>query len=372
MQEMLSDIIFVAFSVVVAIQLFYWMLVHGKMLLHKPSTVAKASPQPVSVVIAARNEEGNLLKLIPALLKQKKIDFEIIIVDDCSLDDTYSIMRSYAEKHDKIKISRVRETSTFSGGKKFAITIGIKAASYEHLVFTDADCLPASDTWLYEMALALDQRPIALGYSPLRRTSGVLNKLIRFDAFLIGMQYLGFAKLGMPYMGVGRNMGYRGNIFFDQKGFSRHYDIASGDDDLLLNAVANSKNTKVVFSAETFTYSDAKRTFKKWVQQKNRHLTTSPRYRFSHLLTLGFMSFSQYATFGLLIVLLGMNVWVLESVILFSLRYIVQQVVSILNLRKTNETDLIPVSLFGELFYLFFYPMLVVRQTIAKTNEWKR
>ena len=84
------------------------------------------------------------------------------------------------------------------------------------------------------------------------------------------------------------------------------------------------------------------------------------------------MSFSQYATFGLLIVLLGMNAWVLESAILFGVRYTVQQVVSVLNLRKTNEMDLIPVSLFGELFYLFFYPMLVVRQTIAKTNEWKR
>jgi glycosyltransferase involved in cell wall biosynthesis len=372
MQGTLSDFIFNGYCAVLATQILYWVFVHGKVLLHKPQSLENASPEPVSIVVAARNEEDNLQQLIPALLEQRGVDFELIIVDDCSLDDTYSVMRSFAERHKNIKISRIQETPTFSGGKKMAITIGVKAASHEHLVFIDADCLPASDTWLYEMAVALDQRPIVLGYSPLRKTPGILNKLIRFDTFLIGMQYLGFAKLGMPYMGVGRNMGYRSNIFFDQKGFSSHYDIASGDDDLLLNAVASASNTKVVFSPETFTYSDAKSTFKKWILQKNRHLTTSPRYRFSHLLTLGFMSFSQYATFGLLIVLLGMNAWVLESAILFGVRYTVQQVVSILNLRKTNETDLIPVSLFGELFYLFFYPMLVVRQTIAKTNEWKR
>ena len=371
MGELVLQVIWVAFIGVIILQVCYYLLVIARVFFYK-TTELKAVEFPVSIVIAARNEEENLQRLLPALLDQAGVDFEIIVADDCSLDDTYLVLRKFAEIDSRIRYTRIQESANFAGGKKFALTLAIKAAKYEHIVCIDADCMPASNFWLQRMASPLERRPIVIGYAPLNRSKGFLNKLIRFDVFTIGMQYLGFAKAGLPYMGVGRNMGYRSHIFFDQKGFSSHYDIKSGDDDLLINGVANRKNTAVEFHPDSFVFSDAKSTWGQWIQQKSRHLTTAHRYRFSHLLTLGILSFSQYAVFGLFVVLLLANMRVQETLLLMGLRYVVQQAVIIGNLTKTKELDLIPISLFLEPFYLLFYPALVVRNTIVKTNAWKK
>ncbi len=371
MVELALQIVWIAFCAVVGIQVVYYCAVVVRLFFHKSSELRDIE-YPVSVVVAARNEEDNLQKLLPALLEQRGVEFEVIVADDCSLDDTYLVLRDFADKDSRIRYTQIHESANFSGGKKFALTMAIKAARYEHIVCIDADCIPSSKTWLQRMAQELHRRPIVIGYAPLNKTSGLLNKLIRFDVFQIGMQYLGLAKTGIPYMGVGRNMAYRSQIFFDQKGFSSHYDIKSGDDDLLVNAAATSKNTAVVFHPYAFVYSDAKYTWSQWIMQKSRHLTTAPRYRFSHLLTLGILSFSQYAVFGLFVVLLLANMRVQETLILMGFRYVVQQAVQIGNLTKTKELDLIPISLFLEPFYLMFYPALVVRNTIIRTNAWKR
>jgi len=247
------------------------------------STHVRNDSQPVSVVIAARNEEKNLLEYVPKIMAQNHPNFEVIIVNDSSWDDTADVLKALSLSYPKLHVIHIDEEKQNMQGKKFALTLGIKAAKHDIILLTDADCEPASENWIHEMTCQLhDQKQLALGFSPYSKKEGWLNRVIRFDTLFIGCQYMGFARSGSPYMGIGRNMAYHKDLFFKIGGFKSHYSLASGDDDLFVNQVASSHNTVVISSPESQTISEPKETWNAWFTQKRRHFTTATLYKSSH------------------------------------------------------------------------------------------
>lgn len=256
---------------------------------HKPKGL-----HPVSVIVCAKNEAQNLKRLIPELLKQQYPKFELILVNDASTDDTLDVMEAFAKAHSNIQISDVKANEAFWGSKKYALTLGIKRAKYQHFVFTDADCIPAGSNWLYHMAKHFEDKAIVLGYGAYEEKKPMpLNTMIRFDTLLAAMQYLSFAKLGMPFAGVGRNLGYTSKVFYENSGFMKHIKLRSGDDDLFVNQAAHKNNTVVEYHPDSFTYSIPKTSWKAWFKQKKRHLSTAVHYRWQHQLLLGIFQWSQ-------------------------------------------------------------------------------
>ena len=273
------------FGLALAIQLFLLLFRFLKTGNH--GVVAEQAMHPVSIVIAARNEEKNLLENIPKIMAQNHPNFEVIIVNDSSWDDTADVLKALSLSYPQLHVIHIDEEKQNMQGKKFAITLGIKAAKHDIILLTDADCEPASEHWITEMTKGLsDSKQLAIGFSPYARTEGWLNRLIRFDTLLIGCQYMGFARSGAPYMGVGRNLAYHKDLFFKIGGFKSHYSIASGDDDLFVNQVATGKNTWVVSTPESQTISEPKHSWNAWFTQKRRHFTTSGMYKTSHKLML--------------------------------------------------------------------------------------
>lgn len=238
---------------------------------------------PVSVIIAARNEAENLKQFLPKILSQDYPDFEVIVVDDCSLDDSRELLAEMQKTHDNLTISWVPDNAVQRRGKKLALSIGIKAAKNKWLLFTDADCYPASKNWIRSMANYMNESyDFVLGYGGYKREKSLLNQLIRFDTLKIAIRYAGYAKLGQAYMGVGRNLAYRKSLWVEKRGFAGFFHLASGDDDLFVNAYAKSKRTAICFSAEGKTESLPAASFSEWKDQKSRHLSTS-RYYAAHL-----------------------------------------------------------------------------------------
>jgi biofilm PGA synthesis N-glycosyltransferase PgaC len=269
------------FGVALALQLFLLLFRFLKTGNH--GALSNQAPQAVSVVIAARNEEKNLLENVPQIMAQNHPQFEVIIVNDSSWDDTAEVLKALSLSYPQLHVIHIDEEKQNMQGKKFAITLGIKAAKHDLILLTDADCKPASENWISEMTRGMDdKKQLALGFSPYVKKEGWLNRIIRFDTLMIGCQYLGFARSGAPYMGVGRNMAYHKDLFFKIGGFKSHYSIASGDDDLFVNQVATGKNTLVVSTPNSQTISEAKQTWNAWFIQKRRHFTTSGLYKTSH------------------------------------------------------------------------------------------
>lgn len=326
---------------------------------------------PVSVIIASRDDGHKLRKNLPQIMAQKEITFEVIVVDDCSYDDTTDVLLEYANKYANFRHSKLVENGDFEGGKKYAVTIGVKAAKYEHLVLIDADCKPDSTLWLKRMASHAMYKKVVLGYGPYEKQPGLLNMLIRYDTFKIAQQYLGFALAGVPYMGVGRNLAYHSYLYFESKGFTNHLNVVSGDDDLFVNEVSNSQNTGVELHPDSFVYSAPKTNYIAWEYQKRRHLTTGAKYKMLHLILLGVLSATQYAIVLSLLVLLINHyaLAVVGGVFLFKL--LLQGSVLGVNMHKMKVLDLYIWSVVLEPMLMLFYAK-VAFLNIVKQDQRKR
>jgi glycosyltransferase involved in cell wall biosynthesis len=290
---MLEKIILVVFWVSFAIQFGYLFLVYIKAFLYKPNTSVNAFNEPVSVIICARNEEENLLKNLPLILEQHYHQFEVVVVNDRSWDSTHELLEKWEEQYAHLKVVNIQENdhNTFAG-KKLAKMLGIKATKYEHLLFTDADCVPSSDNWLYEMCKEFANNDLIIGLSPFKGKKGFWAFIAQYDSLLIGYNYFSYALANIPYMAVGRNMAYKKQLFFDVKGFKSHYFLPSGDDDLFVRDVLGKAKIGVSASEDGLTFSYPKTSFTSWIRQKKRHFLTAPQYNLFNKITLGVNSVS--------------------------------------------------------------------------------
>jgi glycosyltransferase involved in cell wall biosynthesis len=366
-------ILFYIFCTGAAIQLFYYLYFYLAVSLNNKNKKINTRP-PVSVIICARNEAENLTAFLPAVLEQDYPDFEVIVVNDCSEDNSYDVLAGYLKKYPHLRISNVNKDPKFTHSKKFAQFIGIKAAKNEILLFTDADCKPESNKWIEEMVSDFsDGVNFVLGYGGYLRQKGLLNKYVRYDSLFIAMQYLGMAVRHIPYMGVGRNLAYRKSVFFRNKGFGSHSHLASGDDDLFVNSIATGSDTVAEFSLQSHTRSVPSLSFNTWLTQKRRHLTTAPYYKFRDKLLLISEPFTRilfYISFVILLSFLFMWQWVIG---IFALRLVIQIVVMTLTQKRLNENGLLPYLLFFDIFSPLFNGIIYLsnKRRLAGTNKWK-
>jgi len=355
-------------------QLVYYLVIFARVPAYKPvADFEKIKKEPVSIIICARNEAENLKNNLPNILEQNYPDFEVIVVNDCSDDDTQDILEEFQEKYTNLKLTQIKHDEKFTHGKKLALTIGIKAAKNEWLLLTDADCQPNGSQWLSTMQQNFTSNcEIVLGYGGFNESKGFLNKLVRFDTFFIALQYIGFALIKLPYMGVGRNLAYRKSLFMKNKGFASHAHILSGDDDLFVNEVANSKNTKVEFAFEAHTRSIPKKVFNSWAFQKRRHLSSGQTYKFKHKFLLGLEVFSRMIFYiGLILTLVTPVTWIVGlSAYLF--RLIIQLIIFNQAMNKLNEKNLLLFSIIFDLILpltiLYLYTTNFLN---TKQRKWK-
>ena len=290
------------------------------------STV-NCQPPGVSVIVCARNEEANLRDYMQALLTQDYPEYEVIIVNDGSVDNTRTYLDYWQKRYKNLKVTFVPIGAKVASTKKLAITLGAKAAQYDYLLLTDADCRPESTHWIREMMSGFvsptseggltaqrsnnevveqhsGQTDIVLGFGAYFVKHGLLNRLIQFDTLFNGLQYLGQAACGHPYMGVGRNLAYSKRLFFAHGGFEGLMENKAGDDDLFVNREATRTNTAVVATRDSLTWSVPKTSFVEWLRQKRRHLSVAPKYKLSTKLRLGLEPVTRGLLYAALIALI--------------------------------------------------------------------
>jgi glycosyltransferase involved in cell wall biosynthesis len=367
----LKEIIFGVFAFAAAVQLLFYLFYYTRAAWFKPKKDFSMQP-PVSVVICAKNEALKLHKNIPLFFQQEYAQYQIVVVNDCSVDESSDILEEFQKRYSNLHVVELNEDDIKAHDKKLALTLGIKGAKYEHLLLTDADCVPADKLWIASMARNFNhQKEIVIGYGPYKKTGGFLNKLIRFDTFFIGLQYLSFSLAGKTYMGIGRNLAYTKTLFFRNKGFASQYHIQSGDDDLFINKVATKENTVVELAPESFTYSDPKTSLSAWIKQKRRHLTTAKHYKASHKFLLGLASLTQYLFYISFILLLFTSFDLRIVLAIFGLRIITQIIVLRKSMILLRESDLLLFSLFFEIVLLVFYPIIYIGNAFVKKHKWK-
>lgn len=366
-------ILFLIFAAAAIIQLFYYFYFYLPTLLykHKKNLTHRG---PVSIIICARNEEQNLKEFLPAVLEQKYDDFEVIVVNDCSDDNSYDVLGDFIKKYPVLKVSNISKDPKFTHTKKFAQFIGIKAAKNELLLFIDADCSPTGQTWIKTMVSGfINKTNFVIGYGGYFSKKGILNKYIRYDSSFIAIQYLGMAIRGFPYMGVGRNLAYRKSFFFEKKGFGNHSYLASGDDDLFVNSNATKDNVAVEFREGAHTRSVPASSFTELFKQKRRHFSTAVHYKARDKALLSVEPLTRVIFYILFPVLLCNYYLLIPLSALFILRITVMASVLIIGQKKLNEPGLQVWSIFFDIFSpfvnaLFFAASLKSNQRNSRWN----
>jgi glycosyltransferase involved in cell wall biosynthesis len=366
-------ILFFVFCAIAAIQVLYYLLFFSRIVFHKRKKSSSSDFQPpLSVVICAKNELENLQKNLIGILEQNYPKFEVIVSNDNSKDGTDDFLVELKTRYPHLKVVNIFQESRTFKGKRLALSLGLKAAQYEWCILTDADCAPSGSNWLSNFQRNFkDDKEIVLGYAPHYKLGGFLNKCIRFETFFTAFQYLNFAMSGIPYMGVGRNMAYKKNLFFDNKGYLPQPNVISGDDDLFINKVAFKKNTAVEINAGTFMYSMPKTTWTNWFLQKRRHISTGKMYRPIHLFLLGLQSFTQLSFYALLLVLLAFQFQWKMVLIIYGVRFLLQGIDFGVAMRKLKEMDLFWLFPVLDVFQLFYNLALLPSLIKKPDTKWK-
>lgn len=367
----MGEIVFYFFAAAAFVQLFYYLYFFSRTAFFKAKNREQSQQHPVSIVICARDEDENIARNLPGVLVQQyPTTHEVVVVNDNSVDESKYILQELKKTFKFLNVIELTQEAKLISGKKYPLSIGIKEAKHEVLLLTDADCVPASEFWLQKMQEGYNNGvEIVLGYGAYHKQPGLLNKLIRFETFHSGLQYLSYALAGIPYMGVGRNLSYKKDIFLRNKGFSFINHIQSGDDDLFINKVASKKNTAVVLDKDAVTLSNPKTSFSGWVKQKQRHYTTAKFYKPLHKFLLGLYSFTQFVFYPLLI----------ASALLFDWRWalgiwvyklLVQGFILFKAMKKMNEADLWPFFLLLDIWMFFYYIVFVPALWKKPARTW--
>ncbi|NUO01355.1 MAG: glycosyltransferase [Saprospiraceae bacterium] len=352
------------------VQIAYWVFGLSGLLRYRPPEMTDSGQPGVSIIICARNEAENLKKNLGRILNQNYRSFEVLVVDDHSSDKTSQVVLDFQKTHPILHLLSMNDANQH--GKKAALSKGIECSQFENLLLTDADCAPASLNWLSSMQCLLQgDVQIGIGYGPYTTHEGFLNAFIRFETSYTAIQYLSFAIYGLPYMAVGRNLIYRKSLFFQQGGFRSHAHVLSGDDDLFVNGAANARNTAVTIHPDTFVFSEPKRTWRGYYNQKSRHLTTGRHYRLRHRIALGGLSASHALHYVSAVALLTCGAFAPVVFFTWLARMGVVLFVYGKSLRKLQDPGLlIWVPLFDAVYVLYYF-LLAPALIAGNGKQWK-
>ena len=325
------------------VQLFYYLYFYRKLYQHaanndevNTTTIDNDDKElpGISIIISAKNEAENLRKNLPFILNQQYPNFEIIVVDNASTDSTSDVLKSFRKNHPNLYTTFIPIGSHALNNKKLALTLGIKAAKHEILLFTEADTKPLSNKWVYEYAKAFNKdKDIVLGCCQLEIEKGFFKKYILFDNLFSGIKYTSMVLVNKTYMGIGRNMAFKKNLFFDNKGFSSLLNMEDGEDNVFINRIATKDNATLVSSPDSMVVSNVIDDFFSWRSIKTTYLTTRKHYAGSTAKILSFEVASRYsfyilfATLCVIAIKSSVTIFAFFALLLLLIRYLIQLIV---------------------------------------------
>lgn len=321
------------------IQLFFYLFVYRKPAAYQRKREEKTIPDEalpgISVIISSKNNSEELRKNLSFVLEQDYPHFEVIVVNSGSTDETDMVLKAAEIKYPQLYHTYVPAEADSINEKKLALTLGIKAAKNDILLFTESYSRPCSTQWIREYGKEFAQgRDIVLGYSRLIIDKKVrMRKFILFDNLIHHLKFLSMAIARKPFMGIGRNMAFKKELFFLHKGYSSILHIEGGEDDLYINKIARKKNTGVLLSPDSMTETHSVDNFLTWRSLKSKYLYTRQFYKgfSSHLF--GLETISKYFFYAAIIALctislLTTNHYLLGyTLFLFLIRFWIQLII---------------------------------------------
>ncbi len=313
--EVLVPVFLLCITIQLAYTLFFFVQLFS--LPDEDDVSSISDPQPVTIIICAKNEAANLRNNLPAIMAQRYSNalgismYKVIVVNDASDDDTEGVLEGFKALHHNLRIIHISPSEKRTlPGKKYALSKALAIADSDFLLLTDADCLPASDTWLMQMVAPLHKgKQLVAGFGAYNANGSMLNAFICWETLHTFIQYASYALSGRSYMAVGRNLACTKAALLKAQQSYAWAQLPSGDDDLLINAVADGKNMAIIANPSAITLSPAKATWGDWLKQKQRHVSTGKYYKTGTKLLLGVYAFTHSVAWLCFLLLLSSQKW---------------------------------------------------------------
>ena len=366
----------ICFGFISVILLIYYLALFTKLAFRRPQKVKQHEPQPVSIVVVSKNEAHHLMKSLPQLLAQQYFNYEVVVVNDNSNDETEQVIRDFMTQYSHLKLVNLTSSVTNIQGKKFPLSIGIKSASHEILLLTHPDCIPCSPYWILNMSKHFQSKTeIVLGYSTMEKKSGLMNLFIHFDCLQHAIQYFSYAMSGFPCMGTGKNLAYTKSAFYRQKGFASHNHFKYGDDDLFINKTATVQNCEIEYLKETITISRYKSSFSAWFRMKKNQISSRKHFKSGHkfiLNTFSCFTFLFYAFFAAAIPFVYQDLkYLIILLSIFVFKLIIQYIIFGFSASKLEEKRVVPYILLFDIFHVIISPFIYLSTLFSSRRQWK-
>ena len=381
--NVLTDTYTLILLIVLAVAFVFLMLYYGLVNMRvgmyknkkipKSSEVSDADLPSVSVVITAHNETEYLKENLVYLLEQDYPDFEVVVVDYTSNDDTQFVLRVCSENYPQLKpITFSKDVNMFSG-KKYPLSIGIRSAKNDIILLTEPDCLPKSFNWIRNMMTGyMNGADIVMGYSGVKQGPGLLNSLIQYDNLTTAASCFGMLIMGNPYTATGHNLSYRRDFFFDKGAFINHYNEPEGADDMFVNQNATKQNTAMVLEPDAFVMCEPRATYEMWQLQRKARYSTKKYYscKDKTILSLPYFAVTLFYAAVVLLLVAGTFPWeIVAGVVAIKLLW---QIIAFSRLSKRFDVKGVAIwSPLYELYFLFANTILYVTTLLHKKRKWK-
>lgn len=227
-----------------------YLIYRSVVVLSKRNVPASSREQGVSVIITSNNKVEFLRKNLEAFLTQDYQNYEVIVVDECSEDETQDFLAEMQQKYPQLRTTRIFPDTKFRNTKKIAINIGILAAKYDILLFSEITCVPETKNWVKTMQSYFDQNTaVVLGFANYK-AGKESNRICRYFRFLRFLRMMLLIRNGMYVIGDGYNMAYRKSYYMEKRGFSKNSQIYLGYDSEMVKELSKKGEVKVVKDVE--------------------------------------------------------------------------------------------------------------------------
>lgn len=363
---------FILFVVLFFLRLFYLFFFTGRVLFIKKKNSDNNNWSPFSLILTVRNEEEMLKNNLPSLLTIDGIDYEVIVVDDFSQDNTYLILGSFKKQYRRLKISSLNQETRYS--LKLSQNIAIKAADYEWVLPVPVSIIEPKTDWLTSFVREFNEKnAVVLGYSSIGITGSFFNHIYRVGNYWLFMKSTGYILNGIPLVYTDENLAFRKQKYFDIGGYGSKIKEAYVNLELLINNFIRKKSTSILFTPESVirkkqevNWNDFLDLLKKSIRLE-KHLSTKKRF----FLLLDELTHLLFVSLSVLLIILFPDLWIVY-LIMIGIKISAHLLIIKISLNRLKEPKIFISSLvYGTLIPFFNLFLRWYFNYRSRNNKWR-
>lgn len=244
-----SDLILaLIFTALFIIRMLFLFLFTGRILFQKK--IKQLTSNPLSLIYTVRNEEIRLKKNLSPLLSINDVDFEVIVVDDFSQDNSFQVLGMLRGRSNRLKVSTLQQETRFS--TKMAQNLAIKAASHEWILPVPISYENATSEWISGISNALgNDKTVVVSYSSAQNSDGFVNRIYRIENYLTFIKSVGYILNNVPFIYSEENVAFKKKKYFEIGGHGLKISESYAHLELLINFFIRKKTTTILFQSNT-------------------------------------------------------------------------------------------------------------------------